>query len=146
MTSDTQPAMTYPTEAQYRRWKQEADDLGMSVSEFIQSMTEAGLKKVEAVEVEPDETRRELRADRNRLQDELAQARETITRLEAQTHTTERQAILDFIADNPGAEYNDIVNHVIGTAPERIKDHLDALGDEIQVEEGGYYPKSGAGQ
>jgi hypothetical protein len=132
--------MTYPTEQQYARWKREADDHGMSVSEFIQSMTEAGLKKVDEVEVEPDETRQELRADRNRLQNELEQARETIRYLEEQTNTTERQEILDFLVENPGADYDDIVNYVIGTAPERIADHLDALGDELRVEESRYYP------
>lgn len=112
----------------------------MSVSEFIQAMTEAGMKKVESVEVKPDETRQELRSDRNRLQDELKQAHETIRYLENQTHTTERQEILDFLDENPGADYDDIVNQIIGTAPERIADHLDALSDEIQVEEGHYYP------
>ena len=66
MSSETQPAMTYPTEDQYDRWKQQAEEFDMSVSEFMQAMVEAGLKKFDAT-VEPDETARELREQRNDL-------------------------------------------------------------------------------
>ena len=43
-SDDTQPAMAYPTAEQYARWKARAEELDMSVSEFIQAMVEAGIK------------------------------------------------------------------------------------------------------
>src|SRR5699024_529453 len=41
--AESKVATTYPTEEQYQRWKNKADSLDMSTSEFIQSMTEAGM-------------------------------------------------------------------------------------------------------
>jgi hypothetical protein len=70
MGSDTQPAITYPTADQYDRWKRQVEEFDMSVSQILQSMVEAGLKKFDAA-VEPDETTRELRDQRNDLRNEL---------------------------------------------------------------------------
>lgn len=131
--------MTYPTKEQYEGWKQEASDRDMTVSKFMQAMIEAGRKKVEAVEIEPDETRKELREDRNQKAQELEQARERIKSLEQKTNTDEQQAILDHLADEGASEYAELVNAVIEGAGERVDRHLDRLvGDEITVEDGLY--------
>mgnify|MGYP000695878062 CR=1 FL=1 len=84
--TESQPATTYPTSQQYARWKDRAKDFGMSVSEFIQYMVEAGLKKFDA-RVEADESRQELRQQRNDLKAELEHARDRIDTLE--THFME---------------------------------------------------------
>lgn len=140
MSSDTQPAMTYPTAAQYSRWKTNADAFDMSVSEYIQAMVEAGAKKFDAT-VEPDETRRALRAQRNDLKDELAHARTRIARLEDQLHHGERQTVREYIDAHPGASFDAIVQHVIDTVPARVNQHLDDLdGDAITVSDDAYYP------
>jgi cytidylate kinase len=65
-SSDTQPTTVYPANEQHARWKETADEMDMSLSEFVQAMTEAGLKKFE-VDVESDESLDELRRQRNDL-------------------------------------------------------------------------------
>lgn len=143
MSSDTQPAMTYPTSNQYDRWKARADELDMSVSEFMQSMVEAGMKKFDA-SVEPDETNHELREQRNDLKEELAHTRERVADLEEQLHGGERAAVREFVAENPGAEFGEVVQQVIDTAPERVNRHVEDLeGDTLRVEGNRYYPADG---
>ena len=143
MSSDTQPAMTYPTAEQYDRWKQRAEDFDMSVSEFMQAMVEAGLKKFDAT-VEPDETNRDLREQRNDLKDELDHARDRIRDLEDQLHRGERATIRRYVEQNPGASFSDVVQEVIGTVPRRVNRHLDDLeGDVVRTEDGAYYADNG---
>lgn len=130
----------YPTEEQYRAWKKEADELGMSLSEYMQSMTAAGRKKFEA-SIERDETERELREQRNALKEELAAARSRIETLESQLETTERAEVADYINDHPGATFPEIVQHLIETVPKRVNRHLDELaGESIQMKDGEFYP------
>lgn len=138
--------MTYPTEDQYQRWKRRADDRGMSMSEFVECMVEAGMKKFDAT-VTPDESVRELRQQRNDLKEELRDARERIERLEDELYHGEREAIREYVKENPGAEYDEIVQHIIDTAPARIVDRLDTLEGEVLLhEDGGYYlTKNGDG-
>jgi predicted nuclease with TOPRIM domain len=143
--SDAQPAMAYPTSDQYDRWKARADEFDMSVSEFMQSMVEAGMKKFDG-SVEPDETNHELREQRNDLKDELDRTRSRVEELEEQLHGGERAAVREFVAENPGAEFGEIVQQVIDTAPERVNRHLDDLeSDALRVENGEYYPMDDTG-
>ena len=140
MSDDTQPAMTYPTEAQYGQWKNHAEELDMSVSEFMQSMIEAGRKKF-TVDVTPDETARELRQQRNDLKEELAHTRRRVRDLEEQLHRGERVAIQEYIEENPGATYDEIVQHVMDTVPSRVVHHLDDLvGETVTESDETYYP------
>jgi vacuolar-type H+-ATPase subunit I/STV1 len=138
--SDSKRAVTYPTTHQYEQWSDRADELGYSsVSQYIQDMIEAGHKKFDAT-VKPDETNRELREQRNDLKDELDHARERIADLEEQLHQDERAAVREHVENNPGAEFGDIVQHVIDTAPERVNRHIDDLeGDALRAEDGEYY-------
>lgn len=141
-SDDTQPAMTYPTVDQYERWKDRAGKLDMSVSEFMQSMVEAGIKvdKGFELELERDESRQELRAQRNDLRDELDHARNRMAELENQLYRGERGAITEFIEENPGASYAEIGQHIVDTAPERVNRHLEDLeGDVLRNDDGSYY-------
>lgn len=135
MSKNSARAVTYPTRNQYERWKDQADGMDMSISEFMQAMIEAGSKKFDAT-VEPDETRRELRHQRNDLKDELGRARSRIQKLEEQLHRSEREAVREYMADNPDAEFEDIVQHVIETVPERVNRHLEDLEGEVLRVEG----------
>jgi ElaB/YqjD/DUF883 family membrane-anchored ribosome-binding protein len=138
-------AATYPSEQQYERWQDHADDLGMSMSEFIEAMVEAGMKKFDAA-VEPDETNQELRAQRNRLKTELDRTRDRIQELEDAVYHGERRTIKRYVESNPGATYDEVIQHVIDTVPERVTTHLDDLeGDELRFEDGGYYPADNGG-
>lgn len=140
MSTDRQHTATYLTEDQHERWKRQAECLDMTLSEFIQAMTEAGMKKFE-VTVEPDESNRELRAQRNDLQQELHRARNRIDSLEEQLYRREYSTILRFVRENPGASYDEIVRHVMDTVPVRVNDHLQELeGENIKQENDGYKP------
>jgi len=137
---DRQHTATYLTEDQHKRWKGRAASLDMTLSEFIQAMTEAGMKKFE-VSVDPDENNRELRTQRNDLQQELRRARNRIDSLEDQLYRREYSTILRFVKENPGASYDEIVRHVMDTVPVRVNDHLQELeGEKIEQETDGYKP------
>jgi len=121
--SDTRHAATYLPEEQYERWQKLADDRGMSMSEFIEAMVEAGLKKFELT-VQQDVTNHELREQRNELKTELDRARDRIQELEDAIYHGERQTIKQYVEANPGATYDDIIQHVINTVPQRVTTHL----------------------
>lgn len=128
---ETQNATTYPAKEQYDRWKDHADRLDMTVSEFMQAMIEAGRRKFER-DVSPDETVQELREERDELRQELLDARERVQELEEQAFDAERRQVAEYVAGNPGAEFEGIVGHVRETAPVRVSRHIDALeGEEI---------------
>jgi ElaB/YqjD/DUF883 family membrane-anchored ribosome-binding protein len=142
---DSRHAATYPSEEQYQRWQDRADDLGMSMSEFMEAMVEAGMKKFD-VSVEPDETNQELRQQRNELKTELDRARDRIQELEDAVYHGERRTIKRYVEDNPGATYDEVIQHVIDTVPQRVTTHLDDLeGDELRYVDGGYYPAESGG-
>lgn len=143
--ADSRHAATYPSEQQYQRWQDRADDLGMSMSEFMEAMVEAGLKKFDA-SVEPDETNQELRQQRNELKTELDRARDRIQELEDAVYHGERRTIKRYVEDNPGTTYDEVIQHVIDTVPQRVTTHLDDLeGDELRYVDGGYYPGENGG-
>lgn len=139
--SDYSQVSTYPSEDQLERWEARCEEMRFrSRSEFVEAMIEAGLKKFDATEVDPDETNRELREQRNDLKAELDRARDRIQELEDAAYHGERQAIKEFVEENPGATYGEIIQHVIDTVPGRVTDHLDDLeGDVLRVEDDGYY-------
>jgi len=138
--SESHPATAYPTQVQYDRWADRAEEYGMSISEFIQAMVEAGIKKFDA-RVEPDESHRELREQRNDIKNELERARDRIDTLEAQLYSTERETIRTYVEKNPGATYEEVTQQIIDTTPDRVNGHLDALqGDSIEAVGDRYYP------
>lgn len=140
--TDKKSAMTYPTPEQYQGWKDDAEKMDMSVSEWMQAMIEAGRKKFDA-QVEPDESAGELREQRNDLKEELDHARNRIDELETQLHHGERKDIQEFVEENPGATYSDITQHISNNLPERVKRHLDELeGKSLRLDDDGYYPES----
>lgn len=142
MTTDAQPATAYPTPEQYDRWTDRADELDMSVSGFITSMVEAGMKVDRGFELtmERDETNRDLREQRNDLKDELGHARDRIERLEDRLHGSERRSILTYVEQNPGASFEEIVQFVVDTAPQRVNRQLDELeGEALRVDDEGHY-------
>lgn len=141
--TDKQPAMTYPTEEQYESWKEEANEMDMSTSEWMQAMIEAGRKKFDA-EVEPDETAQELREQRNDLKDQLDLARDRVEELENIVHHGEQEVVRQFVEENPGATFEQITQHVVDTVPERVIQNLDELeGSALYVDGDEYYPTEG---
>lgn len=136
---------TYPPDEQRERWDERADELDMGRSEFVAAMVEAGMKEFDR-DVEPDFTKAELKQQRSELLEELNQARERISRLEEQVYQGERQIVLNFIEDNPSAEYWDIMHHLNESQEGRLTDILDFLtveGEIMSNGEGQYFPKAG---
>jgi hypothetical protein len=143
MSKDTQPAMTYPTAHQYEQWKERAEALDMSVSGFIASMVEAGWKKFDQ-EAVPDRTNEELREANADLREELEHARRRVERLEDQVYDSEQGDIVRFVRQNPGATWDEVLQHLSNSLSERTTRHLDGMEGELleRGDDGGYYARS----
>lgn len=127
----------YPPDERAEEWEEQANEMGMSTSEWIQSMVEAGLKKFTR-DVQPDQTQDDLRRKLNDLREELRRARDRIRYLEDRLHASESEAIVDYLEENPGAEYCDIVQYVVNTANSRVTKLLDRMeGEDIEIDEQG---------
>lgn len=62
-------------------------------------------------------------------------------RLESQVHGGERATVESFVQSNSGAIYDEIVEHVVETASQRVSTHLDTMsGTEVWQDDDGYYP------
>lgn len=141
MPSNGPTAKTYPTDEQYAEWKASADEMGMSVSQFIQNMVEAGRKKFDA-ETVPDETRLELREQKNRYKRRFKQEQERNEDLEDRLAQGEQSAIREYVEQNPGCTWAEIVQHLIDTTQERAFHHVEAMeGDALRRDNNGqFYP------
>jgi predicted nuclease with TOPRIM domain len=141
MSESVHVAAYVPSE-QVERWEERREEFGFqSRSEFVEAMVEAGLKQFDAIVIEPDETNVELRNQRNELRKELDHARERIEELEELLFQSEQQTIQKFIESNPGARYDEIIQHVANTVPGRVTTHLNEMeGDSLYVQDEQYYP------
>ncbi|WP_152418686.1 hypothetical protein [Halorubrum distributum] len=140
----TNQVATYPTDEQLARWKNRADERGMSLSQWVSHMVEGGQKKFE-IEVTPDETSSELREQRNQLRRERDRARKRATELERQLFNDERQEIIDFVQQSPGVDQAAVHQQIIETASDRVPDQLDSLeGRKLVKRDGVYYPMEDA--
>lgn len=135
----TQTATAYPTVEQYQRWKARADELDMSMSEFIQSMTEAGMKKFERDIPDEDFTR--VRKRRDEYRQEVKQKRARVEELEQALNRTMRGDIERFIQANPGVNVQEIIQHIINDVPKRVQEHLQDMegSGNVTKEDGQYY-------
>lgn len=140
--SETQPATTYPPVQLYNQWTDEAEDMDMSTSEWMEAMIEAGRKKFEPSDVHYDEDRTALRQDRARLQDNLAETQAQIDQLQDDLTNTDRATIIEYVNENPGATDDEIIQHLQNTLLDRVIRHLTELeGDTLRLEENRYYPR-----
>ncbi|MDB2261817.1 hypothetical protein PM035_12865 [Halorubrum ezzemoulense] len=120
-------------------WEAEAEEMGASLSVYVQMMAIAGRKKFDR-RVEPDRTRADLRREIGRLMKELEERDETIKSLRRQLKDTEQHAVIDFVAENPGASYGDVRQHLMNTNGGRIASMLAEMeGAELHVEDGKFY-------
>jgi|AntRauMinimDraft_4_1070384.scaffolds.fasta_scaffold00491_8 t-SNARE complex subunit (syntaxin) len=142
MARDGPTAKTYPQPEQYERWKNRAAEVDMSISEFIQSMVEAGMKVDQGLEMEirPDETVHELREQRNDMKAEVDHLRERVDKLEERLHDSERAAVENHVEDLGMASHDQVLDHVRETAPVRVTRHLEALsGDSLRQNPNGLW-------
>jgi hypothetical protein len=71
---------------------------------------------------------------------ELEQRDKTIKSLRQQLKDTERKTVIEFVAENPGATYGDIRQHLMNTNSGRMSSMLAEMeGAELRVEEGEFY-------
>ncbi|WP_142856377.1 hypothetical protein [Salinigranum halophilum] len=113
---------TYPTEEQRDRWRERAEELGMTQSDLVASMVEAGLKASEGFEpgVGMDETEADLREQRNELREELERERARVADLEERVYRGERCEAERFVSENPGCSHSELINHLQSTVPGRM--------------------------
>jgi len=106
-------------------------------------MVEAGMKNFSPT-VERDEDVHELREQRNDLRQELEATRTRVRELETALYQGEREAIAEYIENNPGVEYSEIVQHIMNSTPERVSRQLDVLdGERVQRDGETFYPVEG---
>lgn len=140
MPTNGPTAKTYPTEEQYSNWKEHADEMGLSVSEWIASMVEAGRKKFDT-SVRTDDELFEVREQRNDMRRERDRALERVEELENRLHNTERETLRRFVEENPGCTSADMTQKLIDSTDERVSDHTDAMqGMSIRRKDGKWYP------
>ena len=121
-------------------WDEERAELNMSRSEYVQSMVCAGRKKF-SLDHEVDETKRELRRERNELKNKLESARDDINDLEVRAYGGEREALIEVIEREPGITYADLVRELGNDLPARVSQHLDDIvGEQIERENNCFYP------
>jgi predicted nuclease with TOPRIM domain len=119
-------------------WEELADEMGMSTSEWANAMIEAGLKKFDR-DIQPDESKRDLRRRNSELWSDYQTLRKERDRLEKQLHQTERRAVLEFVEENNGCRYKEIAKHLSKNQASRLTKLLDALdGQEIEIDEDGH--------
>ena len=141
---DTDMVTVYAKEKQHDRWKDRADELDMTVSGFVKSMTEAGMKQT-AFSVEPDKTNAELREELAAVKEERDRARKRNRELEDRLHDRERTAVVEHVEDDPGIGVDGLTEHLRATVPSRLNTHLDELaGDVLEVHDGKWYPREDA--
>jgi len=127
----------YAPEDEAEEWEEKASEMGMSLSEWVMSMTRAGQKPF-GREVTPNQSQDDFRQQRNDYRKELQRARDRIEELEERVHRSERDAVVGYIDENPGAEYGDVVQHVVNTVNSRVTEILDDVeGDDIEIDEQG---------
>ena len=133
-------AATYPAEEQYEQWKAAAEEMGTTVSEWIEIMVEAGQKEFTRY-AEQANSVEGIRKERNEIRSELENARDRIRTLERQLYRGERGAIIEFIENNPGVTKTDIQKELTATMGSRVETHMTQL-EGIEVEKIGdeYHP------
>ena len=140
---------TYPTEEQADRWDDRAEALGMTRSDWVSSMVEAGIKAAEGFEpgVDADESAAELREQRNELAEELERARSRVEELEGRVYGAERREAVEFVSENPGCTHAELVNHLQATVAERVQRlAADLVCDERPDGGEGYYVPGDEGE
>lgn len=130
MSRSSTTANCYPPESVYSRWQAAAAERDMGMSEFMQSMVEAGLKAdqgfVDPTSLGASDSVRDLRQQRADLRGDLEHARDRIEELESQVYDIEREELRRFVDANPGTSYDEILAHMRRTVPERLPDYIEA--------------------
>ena len=121
MSDDRRSVKTYVPAEQKDRWREHADELDMSQSEFVRTMVQAGRRGFSTIEsekaAEPDPTGSDPQGEA----------------LETRVETA--------LADGP-LSWEELVETVVGDFEDRLADVLDALQDRNRVRyngrKGGY--------
>ncbi|SNR64828.1 hypothetical protein [Halorubrum vacuolatum] len=140
ISNDKTTAHAYPPKEIYNAWGEHAEELNMSISQYIIRMVESGRKNIN-MEDSSSDTLRELLQQRATLSRQVERQRDRIKDLERQLEQTSQSEIASFVTENPGVQTPVIIQHVADTVPGRVAGHLDALeGSLIERRDSGYYP------
>ncbi len=143
ISEETKYAVCYPSVSQYEQWENRAEQMGYkSVSRYMTEMVEAGYAQFDN-SITYDESKSELRKQRNELKRELDASRDRISRLEEQVYRGEYNTIIEFLKEqDTGATFAEIVQHVIDDTPARVAEILDQMEtDQVRVTDGLYHSR-----
>lgn len=149
MATDRKQTLIRPPTWLREQWDEDKDESDHStLSSYLIDMIEAGRKKFDRSDPEPNETAVELREQRNTLRDDLDRKDRRIRELENRLDHGEHAQIRRYVTENPGVDYDHIVSYTKNHAPERVNRHLDELdGDELREDdEGRWYPADATGE
>ena len=122
---------------QKERWEELAEERGMSLSEWMSAMVEAGLKKFDR-DIQPAESKDDLRKRNTELWNDFQAVATERDRLQKELRQTERLAIIEFVEENQGCKYKEIAKHLRQNRGSRLTKLLDVLdGEEIEIDEDG---------
>lgn len=122
---------------QKKRWEELAEERGMSLSEWMSAMVEAGLKKFDR-DIQPAESKDDLRKRNTELWNDFQTVAKERDRLQKQLRQTEQLAIIEFVEENQGCKYKEIAQHLRQNRGSRLTKLLDVLdGEEIEIDEDG---------
>jgi len=140
ISEDKKVVTTYPQQGLYESWEEHADDLDLSISQYMIRMVEAGRKQIDMESV-ATESLHELQRRTSELQAELQHQRQRNRELERQLKFTAHAEIADYVESNPGVETAEIIQQIADTVPGRVAGHLDAMEGSVLVRrDGQYYP------
>lgn len=137
--NETVTATSYVPQSQYNKWQNEAELRDQSISTLISSMVEMGLNDIDLEEspseiVELREKLRQVRSDRNRLQEQLQVQ-------EQQDYQVGLGRIKELIINNPGLDRREIINFVNENTISFTDGYIESLeSSEFQKLNGEWYP------
>ena len=115
---------TYVPAYQKDRWREHADELGMSQSEFVRTMVQAGRRGFGGDE---DGSRTNRPAD------------ETPSKTEHSEENDLEEHVLDVLSDGSHHDWDDLVRELTEDIEDRVEDALQTLQSENRVQYSGRY-------
>lgn len=139
MSENIQPTMCYPSVDEYEYWKKQADEMDITVNEWILTMVQLGDTKLKKGHEPPNASENIHRRIRC-LRTELRNTELTLDRIDKKLRSVERHEIISFIDNNPGAEADEIVEYIKKSTPSRVNTHLEMLTfEELTRKDGGFF-------
>jgi len=142
---ETVPATSYVTPTQYQHWQDQAEKRNQSVSTFISTMVEVGLRQISLEDESPNEIVK-LRQQLQILRSEKRELRDKLENNQQRSYQVGLGKIKDLIINNPGIDKHEMTNFVSDNTYMFVDKYLDHLYDsEFRNQDGKWYPPEDMG-